>query len=77
MNTQQDPLIGCLYQTIDGVIYYVLSKTYLNANFKIKYIVLNVQNVPLRYQDEILDVGEIGEWVGPFNIKWTDKKINL
>jgi hypothetical protein len=67
------PEVGRTYETEDGLVYYVLSITSNRGIMKMKYLVINVDSVEAKELAHLLDVGEIGEFIGSFNLEWSDK----
>lgn len=53
-------------------MYFVLSVTFDSGRMMMKYLVLSDEHVEGRHRKHLLDVGEIGDYVGPANLKWTD-----
>jgi len=70
-----DPEAGRAYVTEDGLLYYVLSATFDSGQMLLKYLVLSVEHVEPRKQKHLLDVGELGDFVGPANLKWSDQRV--
>jgi hypothetical protein len=72
---KEDPKEGRAYETEDGLDYYVLSVVHDHGTMRLKYLVMCVDEVEPRHRKHLLDVGEIGDFVGPSNLAWSDRRI--
>jgi len=72
MRSSDDPQVGRAYVTEDGLKYYVLSITHDCGQMKLKYLVLSDEDVLPRHRKHMMEVREIGEFVGPSNLMWYD-----
>lgn len=75
MRSSDDPQVGRAYVTEDGVLYYVLSITFDKGQMHMKYLILSDEHVEPRHKKHLMDVGEIGDYTGPANLKWTDQRV--
>ena len=75
MRWNKDPEVGRTYMTEEGILYFVLSVTFDANQMKMKYLVLSDEHVNTRYLKHLMDVGEIGDYAGPANLKWTDQRV--
>jgi hypothetical protein len=65
---RDDPQVCRVYQTDDGLMYYVLSITFDRALMNMKFLVISNEDVEPRSRKHIVDVGEIGNFTGPINL---------
>lgn len=76
MRWHSDPEAGRSYVTEDGLLYYVLSVTFDSGQVRLKYLVLSDEHVEPRHKKHMMEVGDIGDYVGSANIKWTDQRVD-
>ncbi len=69
------PAVGNSYVTEDGLLYYVLSVAFDSGQMRMKYLVLSDEHVDPRYKKHLMEVGDIGDYVGPANLEWTDQHV--
>ena len=73
----RDPVVGGVYETDIGLLYYVLATHEEGSKLRTTFLVLDDSQVEPQKRHHLLAVGEISEHVGPRNFKWLDRRVAL